>query len=109
MIVESTLEFRFDSSAIGAGQRTMPHYPSPRTIFLSAIALLLFSAVAAGWTIYRLYESEQWVHHTFEVELQLSSIESNLSRAGRARTMFVTSGDPQFLAVFSTARSAAFD
>jgi signal transduction histidine kinase len=109
MIVESTLEFRIDSSAIGAAAIIMLRYPSPRTIFLSAIALLLFSAMTAGWTIYRLYESEQWVHHTFEVELHLGSVESNLSRAGRARTMYVTTGDPQALQEFAKARGAAFD
>jgi signal transduction histidine kinase len=87
----------------------MLRYPSPRATFLSAIALLLFSAATAGWTIYRLYESEKWVHHTFEVELQLGSIESSLSRAGRARTMFVKNGDPQSLLEFDAGRSAAFD
>jgi signal transduction histidine kinase len=87
----------------------MLRYPSPRVIFFSAIALLLFSASVAAWTIYRLYDSERWVHHTFEVELQLGSIESNLSRAGRARTTFVTTGDPQLPEVFVAARAAAFD
>jgi signal transduction histidine kinase len=87
----------------------MLRYPSPRVIFFSAIALLIFSASVAAWTIYRLYDSERWVHHTFEVELQLGSIESNLSRAGRARTMFVTTGDPQYLGIFTAARGASFD
>jgi signal transduction histidine kinase len=80
---------------------------TPRLIFISALVLLLISGIVTGWTIYRLYQSEQWVHHTFEVELTLGSIESDLSAAGRSRTMFFNSGDPKFLQDFANARASA--
>jgi signal transduction histidine kinase len=106
--MESTLEFCSCSIEIRAFYRHMLRYPNPRTIFLAAIALLLSSAIATGWTIYRLYDSERWVHHTFEVELRLGAIESNLAKAGRSRSMFVNTGYSQFLQDYSDARDDAF-
>jgi signal transduction histidine kinase len=84
----------------------MLRHNTPRLIFISAIILLLISGIATGWTIRKLYQSEQWVHHTFEVELTLGSIESDLAKVGRSRTMFVNSGDPHFLDDFSQGRAA---
>ena len=80
---------------------------SPRGIFLSALALLLFSAAATGWMIYRLYESQRWVQHTFQVQLALDSVEKDVAKAGRSRSFFVSSSDPQFLRDFSAARDGA--
>ena len=77
---------------------------SPRSIFLSALALLLFSAIAAGWMIYRLYDSARWVQHTFEVQLALDTVEKDVAKAGRSRSFFVSSSDPQFLKDFKAAR-----
>jgi signal transduction histidine kinase len=77
---------------------------SPRGIFLSALALLLFSALAAGWMIYRLYDSARWVQHTFEVQLALDTVEKDIAKAGRSRSFFVSSGDPKFLLDFKAAR-----
>src|ERR1700747_102819 len=77
---------------------------SPRSIFLSALVLLLFSAIAAGWMIYRLYDSAHWVEHTFEVQLALDTVEKDVAKAGRSRSFFVSSSDPQFLKDFNAAR-----
>ncbi len=84
--------------------KTMWRQISPRSIFLSALALLLFSALAAGWMIYRLYESARWVQHTFEVQLALDTVEKDVAKAGRSRSFFVSSSDPQFLQDFKAAR-----
>ena len=83
---------------------TMWRQISPRSIFLSALALLLFSAIAASWMIYRLYESARWVQHTFEVQLALDTVEKDVAKAGRSRSFFVSSSDPQFLKDFNAAR-----
>jgi signal transduction histidine kinase len=77
---------------------------SPRSIFLSALGLLIFSGVAAGWMIYRLYYSARWVQHTFEVQLVLDTVEKDVAKAGRSRSFFVSSGDPKFLQDFRAAR-----
>jgi signal transduction histidine kinase len=81
--------------------------PRPHLIFASALSLLLLSGAAAGVTIYRFYEGERWVRHTFEVELTLASIESDLAQAGRSRQVFVNGGGPEFLRDFARARSVA--
>jgi signal transduction histidine kinase len=78
---------------------------TPRLIFISALVLLLFSGMFSGWAIYRLYQGDQWVHHTYDVELTLASIESALSTAGRSRTKFLESSDPQDLETFARART----
>jgi signal transduction histidine kinase len=78
---------------------------TPRLIFSSALVLLLFSGMFSGWAIYRLYQGDQWVHHTYDVELTLASIESDLSTAGRSRTKFFESSDPQYLEAFARARA----
>lgn len=79
----------------------------PRVVFLFAIILLMLSGIATSVTVYRLYESERWVRHTFEVEVAVGAIESNLSKAGRSRSAFVN-GDAQALLEFDDARNAAF-
>src|ERR1700739_706638 len=94
----------FLSKAQPAFANTMWRQISPRSIFLSALTLLLFSAIAAGWMIYRLYESARWVQHTFEVQLALDTVEKDVAKAGRSRSFFVSSSDPQFLKDFNAAR-----
>jgi signal transduction histidine kinase len=83
----------------------MEQRDTPRLIFISALVLLLFSGMFSGWAIYRLYLGDQWVHHTYDVELTLASIESNLSMAARSRTKFFESFDPQYLQTFAQARA----
>jgi signal transduction histidine kinase len=78
---------------------------TPRLIFTSALVLLLFSGTFSGWAIYRLYQGDQWVHHTYDVELTLASIESHLSTAGRSRTKFFESSDPHYLETYAQERA----
>jgi signal transduction histidine kinase len=78
-----------------------------RVVFLFAIILLILSGIATGVTVYRLYESERWVRHTFEVEVAVGAIESSLSKAGRSRSAFVN-GDAHALLEFDDARNAVF-
>ena len=92
------------SKAQPAFANTMWRQISPRSIFLSALVLLLFSAMAAGWMIYRLYDSAHWVQHTFEVQLALDTVEKDVAKAGRSRSFFVSSSNPQFLKDFNAAR-----
>ena len=87
--------------------KTMWRQISPRNIFLSALALLLFSAIATGWMVRRLYESQRWVQHTFQVQLALDSVEKEVAKAGRSRSFFLSSGDSQFLRDFAAAREGA--
>jgi signal transduction histidine kinase len=82
----------------------MPQRDTPRLIFVSALILLLLSGAFSAWAIYRLYQGDDWVHHTYDVEILLGTVESDLSKAGRARTQFFASGDPQRLQDFADAR-----
>jgi signal transduction histidine kinase len=81
---------------------------TPRLIFTSALVLLLLSGMFSGWAIYRLYQGDQWLHHTYDVELTLGSIESDLASAGRSRTKFFESADPQYLETIAQARTQTF-
>jgi signal transduction histidine kinase len=85
----------------------MVRHAKPRLIFLFAIILLMLSGVATGATVYRLYEGERWVRHSFEVEVAVGAIESSLSKAGWSRSAFVD-GDAQALLEFDAARNAVF-
>src|SRR6202021_3237740 len=75
---------------------TMWRQISPRSIFLSALALLLFSAIAAGWMIYRLYDSARWVQHTFEVQLALDTVEKDVAKAGPRAAFFLRGAAHEF-------------
>jgi signal transduction histidine kinase len=81
---------------------------TPRLIFTSALVLLLLSGMFSGWAIYRLYQGDQWLHHTYDVELTLGSIESDLASAGRSRTKFFESADTQYLETIAQARTQTF-
>jgi signal transduction histidine kinase len=73
--------------------------------FAWALAMLIVSAAFCGYTIYRLQTSERWIHHTYEVQLAIAAIERNLTKAGRARSAYVESGDSAGLRDFRDARS----
>jgi signal transduction histidine kinase len=83
----------------------MPQRDTPRLIFVSALVLLLLSGAFSAWAIYQLYQGDEWVHHTYDVELLLGTVETDLSKAGRARTQFFASGDPQHVQDFVDARA----
>jgi len=83
------------------------HTMSPRqkaqVAFVSAVALLFMSGLAAWFTITRLLESEKWVVHTHEVRAALGDIDSAVLRAGRARSGYVISGADDFLSQVAVA------
>lgn len=84
----------------------MPTLPTSRRPFAWALALLIASAAFCGYTIYRLEASEQWLHHTYNVQLGIAGIEHSLTKAGRGRTAFVESSDPASLEDFEDASAA---
>jgi signal transduction histidine kinase len=75
-----------------------------RLIFVSAVFLLFICAAAITWLLYRMNESEDWVHHTYDVKLMISELESDLTRSGRDRQLFLSTGDQQYLADLAEAR-----
>jgi signal transduction histidine kinase len=79
---------------------------SPRTnaqvAFASAVAVLLFSAGAAYFTIARLRVSAGWVLHTFAVESALGELDASMASLARARTGFSITGNDQLLETFDS-------
>jgi signal transduction histidine kinase len=71
--------------------------------FGSAVVLLLLSALAAYDAVDRLRAAQQWVSHTHDVQSVLGDLNNISSRAGRARTRYVDSGDEAFLQEYQTA------
>jgi signal transduction histidine kinase len=71
--------------------------------FMSAVVLLVLSALATFFTVNRLLESEKWVKHSYEVRATLGDIDAAVLRAGRARAGFVISGTEDFLDQFEAA------
>lgn len=81
--------------------------PTPRQIFLSALLLLILSGAATGYTLYKLYQGEQWVRHTYNVEVTLGNLQLTLNRAARDRVAYV-SGDSTALQDFDDTRKASY-
>jgi len=71
--------------------------------FASALMLLFLSGLATYFATSRLLESERWVVHTHEVRAAVGDVDSALSRAGRARSGYVSSGADDFLTQFDAA------
>jgi CHASE3 domain sensor protein len=67
-----------------------------RLAFGAAVILLLVSALAAYATVVRLRVAERWVGHTRDVQSALADLNNISSRAGRARTRYVDTGDNAF-------------
>jgi CHASE3 domain sensor protein len=68
-----------------------------------ALILLCLSAVGASLTIIRLYQTENWIRHTYTVEVALGDLEATLTAAGRSRVAYVNSGTPDSLEAFKEA------
>jgi CHASE3 domain sensor protein len=71
--------------------------------FGSAVILLLLSGLAAYDAVVRLRAAQEWVSHTRDVQSGLADLNSVSSRAGRARTRYVDSGDDNFLQEYQSA------
>jgi signal transduction histidine kinase len=81
--------------------------PTPRHIFYSALMLLILSGAATGYTLYKLYQGEQWVRHTYNVEVAIGNLQLTLNRAARDRLSFVN-GNQASLADFESASKTSY-
>jgi signal transduction histidine kinase len=71
--------------------------------FASAVLLLFLSALAGYFSIMRLRQSEAWVIHTYQVRNAIADVDWAVTRAGRARTAYLTTQDADFLKQFDAA------
>jgi signal transduction histidine kinase len=71
--------------------------------FGSAVILLLLSGLAAYDTVVRLRAAQKRVSHTRDVQSTLGDLNNIGSRAGRARTRYVDTGDDSFLQDYQAA------
>src|SRR4051812_16474136 len=82
----------------GLSQRTRT-----QLAFGTAVVLLLLSGIAAYLTVVRLRTAQRWVGHTHDVQAALADLDSTATRAGRARTRYVDSGDDAFFDEYQSA------
>src|SRR5690348_13083896 len=78
-----------------------------RLAFGAACALFLLSGIAAYLSAVRFVATQQWVIHSHEVQAAIADVNNGISRAGRARLAFVTTGNPDFLNEFNDSVSQA--
>jgi signal transduction histidine kinase len=81
---------------------------NPRIVFTSAIFLLFVCAVATSWILSRAYSGETWVRHTYSVQILVGEIESDLARMGRARQVYLQTGEKAYLREVEDARTELF-
>ena len=79
----------------------MPSNRTKKITLLVALALLCVSAIGACLTIARLYLTENWVRHTYVIEVSLGDLESALVAVGRNRVAYVNSGTSYALTNFN--------
>ena len=75
--------------------------------FGAAVVLLLLSGLAAYGAAVRLRTAQLWVSHTRDVQSTLADLNNTSSRAGRARTMYVDTGDDSFFQEYQVAAAEA--
>ncbi len=68
--------------------------------FATALTLLTIGAVATAITIWNLTESLRWLAHSYQVEVALGDIDSTLTRAARARAIYIDKGDEDYYRQF---------
>ena len=68
--------------------------------FATALSLLTIGAVATAVTIWNLTESLRWLAHSYQVEVALGDIDSTLTRAARARAIYIDKGDEDYYRQF---------
>jgi signal transduction histidine kinase len=71
--------------------------------FISAVAVLLLSAVAAYLTIGHLENSQGWVVHSYQVQGVLGELDAALAKAARARNSYIASANESAQDVFTAA------
>jgi signal transduction histidine kinase len=72
----------------------------PRRVFLAAVGLIVGGGALASVTMFQLFSSERLVRHTYQVQLKIAEIETDLAKAGRTRAAYLDSGDERFLKDF---------
>ncbi len=70
--------------------------------FGAAVMLLLLSGLATYATVVRLRTAQRWVGHTRDVQSALGDLNNICSRAGRARTRYVDTGEDSFFQDYQT-------
>jgi signal transduction histidine kinase len=68
--------------------------------FATALTLLTIGAVATAITIWNLTDSLRWLAHSYQVEVALGDIDSTLTRAARARAVYIDKGDEDYYRQF---------
>lgn len=86
----------------------MPRFDH-RLTFASAIFLLLVCGSTLGWMLNRIYYGEEWVRHTYNVQLLIAEIESDLNRTGRVRQTYLETGGSQYLQEITQSRAKLFE
>jgi signal transduction histidine kinase len=71
--------------------------------FGAAVILLVLSGLAAYSAAVRLGEAERWVSHSRDVQSSLADISNVCTRAGRARTRYIDTGNDSFLDEYQAA------
>jgi signal transduction histidine kinase len=84
-------------------QRVSQQRTRTQLAFGAAVILLLLSGMAAYITAVRLRTAQRWVGHTRDVQSSLADINNISSRAGRARTRYVDSGNESFFEEYQAA------
>jgi signal transduction histidine kinase len=79
-----------------------------RLIFASAIFLLVVCGSSLSWMLYRIYNGEEWVRHTYDVQLLTADIGSNLNRTGRVRQTYLDTGNKRYLEDIEATRADIF-
>jgi PAS domain S-box-containing protein len=74
-----------------------------RVAFGLAILLLLVSGLALWLLIARLLETQNLITHAHQVQHSIAEVRATSGRAGVARTQYINTGDPRFLADYDTA------
>jgi signal transduction histidine kinase len=64
--------------------------------FSAAVILLVLCGLAAYFAVIRLRTAQRWVSHTRDVQSSLAEVNNVSTRAGRARTRYVDSGNESF-------------
>jgi signal transduction histidine kinase len=73
--------------------------------FGAAVILLVLSGLAAYSAAVRLRDAERWVSHSRDVQSSLADISNVCTRAGRARTRYIDTGNDSFLDEYQAAAS----
>jgi signal transduction histidine kinase len=78
--------------------RAKARHLSPRKkaaiAFVSALVLLTIGAIATAISIWNLLNSVEWLAHSYDVEVALANVDSDLTEAARNRAVYVNTGDP---------------